>query len=140
MKKKSLFNALAEKASLWSSSPGAFFLALSVVVIWAVSGPLFHYSTMWQIIINTGTNVATFLLVFLIQNTQNRDTKAIHIKLAELIRATEGAHTALLDLEKLTDEELSAICKKYSLIAEECREQLRSGEGDTHIPEIALES
>ncbi len=140
MKRKSVFGAFAERASCWSGSPVAFTLALAVVVIWAVTGPAFHYSDTWQMVINTGTTIVTFLLVFLIQNSQNRDIKAVHIKLDELIRATEGAHTALLDLEKLTDEELNAICSKYGLIAEESREELRAGQADTHIPEVALEA
>jgi len=117
----------------------AFTLALAVVLLWAMTGPAFHYSDTWQMVINTGTTIVTFLLVFLIQNSQNRDIKAVHIKLDELIRATEGAHTVLLDLEKLTDEELSAICNKYGLIAEESREQLRRGDVDTHIPEVLLD-
>ena len=115
-------------------------IALGAVAIWAATGPAFHYSATWLMAANTGMTVITFLLVFLIQNSQRRDTKAIHIKLAELIRATDGAHTTLVDLEKLTDEELSLIRDKYSLLAEESREHLRSGRGDTHIPEVELET
>ncbi len=139
MRKKNFFVAFAEKAAGWSGSPAAFILAVGVVVVWAVTGPIYDYSDTWQMVINTGTTIVTFLLVFLIQNSQNRDVKAVHIKLDELIRATEGAHTALLDLEQLTDEELRAICKKYLLIAQHSREQLRAGEEDTHIPAVELD-
>lgn len=138
MKKKGLFALLAEKAANWSGTSTAFFLALSSVVIWGCTGPMFGYSDTWQIVINTATTIVTFLLVFLIQNSQNRDTKALHIKLDELIRATEGAHTALLDLEQLTDEDLFMIREKYALIAEESRKRLRTGEADTHIPTVEL--
>lgn len=139
VKKKNIFGKFAERAAYGAGSPMAFTLALAVVLLWAMTGPAFHYSDTWQMVINTGTTIVTFLLVFLIQNSQNRDIKAVHIKLDELIRATEGAHTVLLDLEKLTDEELSAICNKYGLIAEESREQLRRGDVDTHIPEVLLD-
>ena len=87
----------------------AFFLALGVIAAWAVTGPMFHFSDTWQLIINTGTTIVTFLMVFLIQNTQNRDAKAIHLKLDELIRAKRGARNTLLDLQNCTDEELDAI-------------------------------
>ena len=139
MKKKSLFVAFAEKAAESAGSPIAFMLAVGIVIVWACTGPFFGYSDTWQIIINTGTTIVTFLLVFIIQNSQNRDAKAVHIKLDELIRVTEGAHTALLDLEELTDQELRSICIKYKFIAEQSRELLRSGEVDTHIPEVKLD-
>ncbi len=136
---KTLFKKPVEKVSFWCSSPAAFIIAFGVVMVWVFMGPLFHFSDGWLMAANTVMNIITFLLVFLIQNSQSRDTKAIHIKLAELIRATDGAHSALVDLEKLTDEELSLIHAKYFTIAEESREQLRSGKGDTHIQNVKIE-
>jgi low affinity Fe/Cu permease len=100
-----------------------------------VTGPLFDYSDTWQLVINTGTTIVTFLMVFLIQNTQNRDTEALHIKLDELIRATEGAHNALLDLEELTQDELDVFRQRYMAIAQRAREGRSQGERDTGTPE-----
>src|SRR5256714_14787040 len=93
--------------------PRTFVLMLLVIVIWAVTGPLFGFSDTWQLVINTGTTIVTFLMVFLIQNTQNRDTGAIHVKLDELIRALEGAHNALLDMEELEDRDIERIRGNY---------------------------
>ena len=113
-------------------------MAVAAVLIWAATGPLFHFSDTWQMVINTGTTIVTFLLVFLIQNSQNRDTKAIQIKVDELIRVTEGAHTSLLDLEKLTDEEIHELSCKYELIAKESRKRLHAGMEDVHVPEVDI--
>jgi low affinity Fe/Cu permease len=132
------FNRFAAKAAEWSGRPMAFILAIGTVLTWGVTGPIFGFSDTWQMVINTGTTIVTFLLVFLIQNSQNRDTRAIQIKVGELIRVTEGAHTTLLDLEQLTDEELQKIYNKYSLIAKESRRLLRNGEVDIHVPEVDL--
>ena len=140
MKKKNLFVKFAEKTAKWSGRAPVFLTALVIVIIWGVTGPLFGFSDTWQLVINTGTTIITFLMVFLIQNTQNRDTKALQLKLDELIRATEGAHTALMDLEELSEEELAAICLKYEAIARESRKMMRKGVPDTHIPEIDLNS
>jgi low affinity Fe/Cu permease len=96
----------ARNASEVLGSAWAFVIAIAVIVVWALSGHVFHYSDTWQLIINTGTTIVTFLMVFLIQNTQNRDSKAVHLKLDELIRALEGARDHLVDLEKLSDDEL----------------------------------
>ena len=96
-------------------------------MIWAVSGPLFGFSDTWQLVINTGTTIVTFLMVFLIQNTQNRDSEAMQVKLDELIRSIEGAHLALLDLEELEDKDLDRICKDYRELAKEARRDLREG-------------
>lgn len=104
-----LFHVFARKAAELMGSPAVFLLALTVVVVWAVSGPFYHYSENWQLIINTGTTIVTFLTVFLIQSTQNRDAKAMHLKLDELIRALKAARTSLVHLEELSDEELGRL-------------------------------
>ncbi|NBO18546.1 MAG: low affinity iron permease family protein [Proteobacteria bacterium] len=135
----SWFTCFAKKTSHWSGSPYAFALASGIILTWIITGPMFGFSDTWQLVINTGTTIVTFLMVFLIQNTQNRDSAALQLKLDELIRATEGAHTVLLDLEELSDEELTIIRDKYERIAEIGRRKLRSGQPDTDIPEIELE-
>ncbi len=135
---KGIFVRFSERVASWTGHPAAFVTAFAVIVVWMISGPLFGFSDTWQLIINTGTTIITFLMVFLIQNTQNRDTKAIQLKLDELIRATEGAHTVLLDLEELDDCELDEIRAKYEKIAEEGRKRLRSGQTDTNIPDVIL--
>ena len=102
-------------------------MAAGVILVWLVTGPLFHYSDTWQLAINTGTTIITFLMVFLIQNTQNRDTEALQVKLDELLRATAGAHNALLDLEELEEKELNKIRSSYTRLAQKAREDLRLG-------------
>jgi len=114
-------------------------MAASVIVVWGVTGPLFGFSDTWQLVINTGTTIVTFLMVFLIQNTQNRDTEALQIKLDELLRVTEGAHTVLLDLEELDDAELDRIRKDYEKLAKKARVKLGRGESDTDVPELEEE-
>ncbi len=116
--------------------PTTFLAAVLIVVIWGASGRYFGYSDTWQLVINTSTTIVTFLMVFLIQNTQNRDSQAVQLKLDELIRSKEGAHTALIDLEELTDRELEVIRRKYLELARRGREKLRSGESDTGSPEV----
>jgi low affinity Fe/Cu permease len=116
--------------------PAAFILAALVVIAWFISGPLFGFGEAWQLVINTSTTIITFLMVFLIQNTQNRDAHAMQLKLDEIIRAIEGAHLALLDLEELSDKELASIRKRYIELAEEARERMRRGGSDTGTPEI----
>jgi low affinity Fe/Cu permease len=115
--------------------PRTFSVAVGIIVLWIVTGPIFHFSDTWQLVINTGTTIITFLMVFLIQNTQNRDTEAIQVKLDELIRATKGAHNALLDLEELEQESLDAFRAKYQALATAARAQLGSGLEDTGTPE-----
>jgi low affinity Fe/Cu permease len=117
-------------------SPGAFGIALITVVAWAASGPLFGFTDTWQLIINTGTTIATFLMVFLIQNTQNRDAQALQVKLDELIRCTSGAHVALLDLEELEQHELEEIRREYEQLAERARNRLDQGKSDTGTPRL----
>ena len=112
-----------------------FVLAVGVIVVWIVTGPLFGFSDTWQLVINTGTTIITFLMVFLIQYTQNRDTQAIQVKLDELIRATQGAHNALLDLEELEEESLDAFRTRYEALASAARAELRRGVQDTGTPE-----
>lgn len=116
---KDLFRKFAHAASLAVGSPWAFIIAALVIVIWATTGPLFGYSDTWQLVINTGTTIITFLMVFLIQNTQNRDAKAIHLKLDELLKGVKGARTDLVDLEDLTDEELDDLQGYYERLHKE---------------------
>jgi low affinity Fe/Cu permease len=116
--------------------PAAFGVALLLVILWAATGPLFGYSDTWQLVINTSTTIVTFLMVFVIQNTQNRDTAAIQIKLDELIRATQGAHNAILDLEKLDEAALQDYLKQYEALAAQARRKLARGRLDTGSPEI----
>jgi len=115
-------NAVAHAAG----KPITFIVAVIILLIWAITGPIFKFSDTWQLVINTGTTIITFLMVFLIQNTQNRDTEAIQIKLDELIRAVETAHNALLDLEELDDDELDDIRKDYLDLAKKARNELKS--------------
>ena len=110
---QNLFRKFAHRTSAIVGSPWAFIVAVGIIVIWGVTGPIFHYSDTWQLIINTSTTIITFLMVFLIQNTQNRDATAIHLKLDELLRAVKEARTDLVDLEDMTDEELSALQEEF---------------------------
>ena len=126
-----VFNHLANAASRNMGAATAFAIALAVVVTWAITGPLFHYSDTWQLVIKTGTTIVTFLMVFLIQNTQNRDSGAIQLKLDEIIRATKGAHNALLDLEELNQSDLDQIRALYQRLAKEARRDKKKGLGDT---------
>jgi low affinity Fe/Cu permease len=130
-----LFTELAKWASRATGRPTAFVLATLTIVVWGVTGPLFRFSETWQLVINTGTTIITFLMIFLIQNTQNRDTAAIQIKLDELIRAMEGAHNVLLDLEELEDHELERLRDDYEALAAKAREDLKQGKSDTEIRE-----
>ena len=130
------FTRLAKATARWAGRPVAFLVALAVVIVWLASGPFFHFSDTWQLVINTGTTIVTFLMVFLIQNTQYRDTEAVQVKLDELLRVTRGAHNSLLDLEELEDKELDRMKEVYQSIARRAREQLRQGESDTDVPEV----
>ncbi len=112
------FRHLATKTSYAVGTPAAFLIAASVILIWGTTGPVFHFSDTWQLVINTSTTIITFLMVFLIQNTQNRDSKALHIKVDELLRAVKGARTSLVDIEELEDEELEVLQQEFRQIHE----------------------
>ncbi|MBS1175245.1 MAG: hypothetical protein H6R05_1376 [Burkholderiaceae bacterium] len=133
--KMSWYARFAKATSRFCGRPPVFSVAVGVIVLWIITGPVFHFSDTWQLVINTGTTIITFLMVFLIQNTQNRDTEAIQIKLDELIRAHQGAHNALLDLEELDDVQLEAFREKYQSLARLARNELSKGNLDTDTPE-----
>src|SRR6266516_7856964 len=135
MAKTSWYSLFAKAAAHFCGRPRVFVLAVGLVVVWVATGPIFEFSDTWQLAINTGTTIVTFLMVFLIQNTQNRDTEAIQVKLDELIRATQGAHNALLDLEELEEETLDMFRAKYAALASAARTQLDRGLEDTGTPE-----
>ena len=130
------FSRLARATARAAGKPIAFAIAVGVIAVWAATGWLFHFSDTWQLVINTGTTIVTFLMVFLIQHTQNADSVALQVKLDELIRATNDAHNALLDLEELTPEELDAVRSRYVTLAKGAREDLRRGIRDTGSPEL----
>lgn len=124
--KSSVFRRFARWISAVSGRPVSFTAALVIIVVWAATGPIFGFSDTWQLVINTGTTIVTFLMVFLIQNTQNRDTEALQIKLDELIRSQRGARNQVLDLEELDERELDEIRKEYLQLAEKAREHLET--------------
>ena len=133
---QSSFYRFAKWASRFVGQPAAFLVALGVVAVWAATGKFFGFSDTWQLIINTGTTIVTFLMVFLIQNTQNREGEAMQIKLDELIRSIQGAHLVLLDLEELTEDELDRMRARYAALAAKAREDLRKGKKDSGTPEV----
>ena len=137
-KPRSWFTRFTKWTAHGAGRPGSFVLATAVIVVWAATGPLFGYSDTWQLAINTGTTVVTFLMVFLIQATQNRDAEATQVKLDELIRAVEGAHNALMDLEELEEEELDAMRLRYEKLAEHARREVHRGRGDTGVPPLSV--
>ena len=140
MYQSSVFGKFAKLTARAMGRPSAFIIALLVILVWAVTGPLFAFQDTWQLVINTGTTIVTFLMVFLIQNTQNRDTVALQLKLDELIRATQGAHNMLLDLEELTEDELERIRNVYEILARKAREDVKKGSLDTGIPDVEASS
>src|SRR3954462_8146271 len=135
-RRQSWFGRFAKRTEHIVGHPLTFVLMLLTIAIWAVTGPIFQFSDTWQLVINTGTTIVTFLMVFLIQNTQNRDTGAIQTKLDELIRAIEGAHNALLDLEELDEAEIEHIRRDYRKLAEEARKAVEKGMKDTDCSEV----
>ena len=136
----SRFDRFSKRLAYFAGHSVAFAAALALIALWLVSGPLFGFSNTWQLVINTGTTIVTFLMVFVIQNTQNRDGAAIQIKLDELVRAVEGAHLELLDLEELSEAEIEAFRKKYLQLAEDARARLRRAQSDTGTPQIEFPS
>ena len=139
MKERSVswFTRIAKWASHASGRPLTFVFAVTIILVWLVTGPLFNFSDTWQLVINTGTTIITFLMVFLIQNTQNRDQEALQIKLDELLRAVEGAHNALIDLEDLDEEQLDEIRENYVKLAKQARAAMKRGKKDTGAPSIS---
>ena len=121
VQKKGWFICFAQNTATLAGSAGAFALAIGVVLVWAVSGPVFHFSEVWQLVINTGTTIVTFLMVFLVQNAQNRDGKVIQLKLDELIRAVETANTAYIGMDDMSETELEALRTNYARLAERAR-------------------
>jgi low affinity Fe/Cu permease len=133
MEKKTWFSRFAKKIATLSGRPMAFGIALGTILVWGITGPIFGFSDTWQLIINTGTTIVTFLMVFLIQNTQNRDTAAIQIKLDELIRVSQG-HNALMDLEELEESELEEFRRHYQKMAAAARAQMDESGIDIDSP------
>jgi low affinity Fe/Cu permease len=126
-KKPSWFTTFSKTTAHGAGRPAAFYFAVLVIIVWGVTGPIFDYSDTWQLVINTGTTIITFLMVFIIQNTQNRDSQAIHVKLDELIRAMSGAKNTLLDLDSLSDEELEKLRAHYAELAAKAQRELDEG-------------
>jgi low affinity Fe/Cu permease len=131
------FGRFARWTAHAAGHPLAFLIAVLIIAGWALTGPVFGFSDTWQLVINTGTTIVTFLMVFLIQNTQNRDSTAVSLKLDELIRAISGAHNALLDLEELTEGDLERLRARYEELARRAREDLRLGVADTGTPDVS---
>jgi low affinity Fe/Cu permease len=138
--KASAYTHTARWIAQLTGRPVTFLLAVGLIVVWLITGPIFGFSDTWQLVINTGTTIITFLMVFLIQNTQNRDTVAMQLKLDELIRATKGAHLSLLDLEELEERELAAFVAQYEALAAKGRAQLQKGMSDTGTPEVVSQT
>jgi len=136
LRRTGFFARFSRKIANATGHPVVFAGAVAVIILWAASGPVFHFSDTWQLVVNTSTTVITFLMVFLIQSTQNRDTHALQIKLDELIRVTQGAHNALMELEELTDTELELIRSRYLELAKRGRDKLRSEVDDVGAPEL----
>jgi low affinity Fe/Cu permease len=134
------FSRVARWTAQKSGHPLTFLFAVLLVLVWAACGPLLGFSDTWQLAINTTTTIATFLMVFLVQNTQNRDSVAMQLKLDELLRALKGAHLALLDLEELDQEELEALRANYERLARKAREAMRRGTPDTGSPEVQVDA
>ena len=133
------FHGFARVCARATGHPLAFGIAVATILVWALLGPLFHYSDTWQLVVNTATTIVTFLIVFLIQNTQNRDSEAMQLKLDELIRATKTSHNALLEIEELSDAELNKLKTNFAELAKIARAEVRSGKSDLGSPEIKKE-
>ena len=136
LKQGGRFHRFARASARASGHPVAFGLAVTIILLWLITGPIFAFSDSWQLVINTATTIVTFLMVFLIQNTQNRDAEAVQLKLDELIRATKTAHNALLEIEELSDAELDDLRTRYAEFARAARKAVRAGKSDLGSPEI----
>jgi low affinity Fe/Cu permease len=136
---RSPFSRFAKWTAHAAGHPLAFVFAAGTIGVWLITGPLFGFSDTWQLVINTGTTIVTFMMVFLIQNTQNRDSAAVHLKLDELIRTLNGAHNALLDLEELTEADLDRLRSRYESLGRAAREDLLRGLLDTDTPDVPVE-
>jgi low affinity Fe/Cu permease len=134
--KLSLFSRAAKETSRLAGRPATFTIAVLVIAVWAITGPMFGYSDTWQLVINTGTTIITFLMVFLIQATQNRDNEALHLKLDEIIRSQKGAHNMFINLEELDEDELLRLHKEYSQLADRARAAASHGIADTDVPRV----
>ncbi len=130
------FHNMAKGTSTAVGRPKSFFIAVAVIVVWALTGPLFHFSDTWHLIINTGTTIVTFLMVFLIQNTQNRDSKALHLKLDELLRANRAARNTLVDLENMSDDELQELQDEFTRLREIACEEVSERAARRHEAEV----
>jgi low affinity Fe/Cu permease len=135
-KSTSWFTRFTKRTAQMTGQPLTFALAVLVIAAWAISGPIFGFSDTWQLVINTSTTIITFLMVFLIQSTQNRDAEAVHIKLDELLRVTPGAHNVLLDLEELEERDLDKLRAVYQKLAEKARQGKEGGQSAQGVPEI----
>ncbi len=136
MYRRTVFDRFAKGVSRCTGHPAAFAAAAAIILAWLVAGPVFAFSDTWQLVINTATTIVTFLMVFLIQNTQNRESAAIQLKLDELVRATKGAHNGLLEMEELSENELEAFRQAYLELARDARDEIRRGASDTGAPRI----
>jgi low affinity Fe/Cu permease len=138
MSVKGVFVKASQKIAEWTGEPYTFVGASALIILWAVSGPFFGFSDTWQLVVNTSTTIITFLMVFLIQSTQNRDTEALHLKLDELIRANGDAHLVLMDIEKLDEAEFQSFRRAYDRIAKKARQDLENKIDDTGSPDINI--
>ncbi len=138
MKTNNIFIRFSKKVSYITGHPATFAMAIGIVFVWALTGPIFGFNDTWQLVINTGTTIITFMMVFLIQGTQNRDTAAIQLKLDELIRATQGAHTILLDMEELSEDQLDKFREEYEKIARVARINIKNGGDDRDVPDVDI--
>jgi len=139
MQQSSWFDRFSKLSARTAGRSATFTIACMSILAWIATGPLFNYSDTWQLAINTATSIITFLMVFLIQHTQNIDSQAVQIKLDELIRATKGAHNALLDLEEMTEKQLDEIRMKYEFLAKVAKRKLRTEEDDLGSPDVGLQ-
>lgn len=139
MQQSSWFDRFSKLSARTAGRSATFTIACTSILAWIATGPLFNYSDTWQLAINTATTIITLLMVFLIQHTQNIDSQAVQIKLDELIRATKGAHNALLDLEEMTEKQLDEIRMKYEFLAKVAKRKLRTEEDDLGSPDVGLQ-